>query len=102
MRASGSVLNELYSGAEVCSFDPSTLKRIEDDTSKELTELRKSQEALLKAIIRKEAELQSTRAEKWLLLLFLSYLTMKFKLLQKTYNVKIMLPTFMNCMVAMM
>ena len=57
MRASATAINSLYSEAEA-NLSHSSLERIEDATSKELTELRKSQEALIKAMKRKEMELQ--------------------------------------------
>ena len=54
MTASATAINALYKEAEAC---PTDIKTIQETTAKELTELRKSQEALVKSLKRKESEL---------------------------------------------
>ena len=60
MRASATALNALYAEAEACLQHPS-IQEVEEATTKELTELRKSQEALMKALKRKEGDLLAVR-----------------------------------------
>lgn len=56
MKTSATAVNTLYMRAEALSSNESSLQEIEESTTKELTELRKSQEALIKAMKRKEVE----------------------------------------------
>ena len=59
MRASATAL---YAEAEAC-LQHSSIQEVEEATTKELTELRKSQEALMKALKRKERDLQAVQVK---------------------------------------
>ena len=50
-------MNTLYAELEAGGLEPSHLKQTQDAVAKELTELRKSQEALIKAMGRMEMKL---------------------------------------------